>query len=282
MRIAIASGKGGTGKTTIATNLALTLSQDAKRVRYLDCDVEEPNGHIFLKPRIQRTKTVAIPVPQVDLERCTGCGQCGQICEFSAIVCINKKILTFPELCHGCGGCTLVCAEKAISEMPREVGVVEEGDRDGIEFVHGRLSIGEAMAPPLIREVKRSLPGEGVAIIDAPPGTSCPVIEAIKGVDFVLLVTEPTPFGLHDLRLAVEVVRALRIPLAVFLNRCDLGDAEMRRFCEGEEIAILSEIPEDRRIALAYSRGEMAVRVIPEYRKIFRSLFESIGQRVKR
>jgi MinD superfamily P-loop ATPase len=282
MKIAVASGKGGTGKTTVATNLALTLSQDGKRVHYLDCDVEEPNGHIFLKPQIQRARSVAVPVPQVDSARCTGCGQCGQICEFSAIVCINKKVLTFPELCHGCGGCMLICPEKAISEIPREIGLIEEGARDGVEFVHGRLSIGEAMASPLIREVKRSLPIEGMAIIDVPPGTSCPVIEAIKGTDFVILVTEPTPFGLNDLKLAVEVVRALGIPFAVVLNRCDLGDEEARSFCEGKEITILCEIPEDRRIALAYSRGEMAVRVIPEYRKIFRSLLESIGQRMKR
>jgi MinD superfamily P-loop ATPase len=190
--------------------------------------------------------------------------------------------LTFPELCHGCGGCTLICPEKAISEIPRETGLIEEGARDGVEFVHGRLRIGEAMAPPLIREVKRRLLDEGVSIIDAPPGTSCPVIEAIKGVDFVLLVTEPTPFGLNDLKLAVEVVRALGIPFAVFLNRCDLGDDGVRRFCEGEEIAILSEIPEDRRIALAYSQGEMVVRVIPEYRERFRSLFDAIRERVKR
>ena len=176
----------------------------------------------------------------------------------------------------------LICPEKAISEIPREIGLIEEGARDGVEFVHGRLKIGEAMAPPLIREVKRRLLDEGVSIIDAPPGTSCPVIEAIKGTDFVILVTEPTPFGLNDLKLAVEVVRTLEIPFAVVLNRCDLGDEEARSFCEGEEITILCEIPEDRRIALAYSRGEMAVRVIPEYRKIFRSLFESIGQRMKR
>jgi len=281
MKIAVASGKGGTGKTTVATNLALILSREGKGVRYLDCDVEEPNGHIFLKPQIQGTRSVAVPVPQVDLERCTGCGQCGQICEFSAIVCINKKVLTFPELCHGCGGCTLVCPEKAIFEMPWEVGVVEEGDRNGIEFVHGRLRIGEAMAPPLIREVKRRLLDGGVSIIDVPPGTSCPVIEAIKGADFVLLVTEPTPFGLNDLKLAVEVVRALGIPFAVFLNRCDLGDDGVRRFCEEEEIAILGEIPEDRRIALAYSQGEMVVRAVPEYREVFQSLSQAIWERVQ-
>jgi len=282
MKIAVASGKGGTGKTTVATNLALILSREGKGVRYLDCDVEEPNGHIFLKPQIRRTRTVAVLVPRVDPGRCNGCGQCGQICQFSAIVCIQKKVLTFPELCRGCGGCTLVCAEKAICEIHREVGVVEEGDGDGIEFVHGRLKIGEAMAPPVVREVKRNLPEEGVTILDAPPGTSCPAIEAIRGSDFVLLVTEPTPFGLNDLKLAVEVVRTMGIPFSVFLNRCDLGDEGVKRFCEGEEIAILGQIPEDRRIALAYSRGQMAAQAIPEYGEKFCSLFGAIRERVER
>jgi len=282
MQIAVASGKGGTGKTTIATNLALTLSGEGKSVRYLDCDVEEPNGHIFLKPRIQRTEKVAVPVPQVDAALCTGCGQCGHICQFSAIVCIQKKVLTFPELCRGCGGCLLICPEKAISEIPREVGWVEEGHGEGVEFVHGRLKIGEAMAPPLIREVKRHILVDGVTIIDAPPGTSCPVIEAIKGTDFVLLVTEPTPFGLNDLKLAVEVVRALRILLAVLLNRCDLGDEEVKGYCREERIDILCEIPEDRRIALAYSQGAMAIRAIPEYREVLWRLFQSISERVRR
>jgi len=282
MQIAIASGKGGTGKTTIATNLALTLRGEGKRVRYLDCDVEEPNGHIFLKPQIQWSEVVSIPVPYVDPARCNGCGQCGHICQFSAIVCINQKALTFPELCHGCGGCTLICPEKAISETPREVGLVEEGSQDGVEFVQGKLRIGEAMAGPLIREVKRHILTEGLTIIDVPPGTSCPVIEAIKGVDFVLLVTEPTPFGLHDLKLAVEVVRALDIPLAVLLNRCDLGDGTLRAYCSEEKIDILCEIPEDRRIALAYSRGEMVIRAVPEYLPKLRALLAAMREQMKR
>jgi MinD superfamily P-loop ATPase len=281
MRIAVASGKGGTGKTTIATNLALILSKEQKRVRYLDCDVEEPNGHIFLRPQIQRTQKVSVPIPHVETARCIGCGQCGLICQFSAIVCIQKKVLTFPELCHGCGGCLLICPEKAISEVPREVGQVEEGSRDGVEFVRGLLRIGEAMAPPLIREVKRRALAKGVTIIDAPPGTSCSVIEAIKGTDFVLLVTEPTPFGLNDLKIAVEVVRALGIPYAVLLNRCDLGNDALRGYCREEKIDILCEIREDQRIALAYSRGEMAVKAVPDYEHIFRRLFEAICERVQ-
>lgn len=282
MRIAVASGKGGTGKTTIATNLAVTLSQDGKRVRYLDCDVEEPNGHIFLKPHIQRSEVVSIPVPHVDPARCNGCGQCGHICQFSAIVCINQKALTFPELCHGCGGCTLICPEKAISETPRQMGLVEEGSQDGVEFVHGKLRIGEAMAGPLIREVKRHILTAGLTIIDAPPGTSCPVMEAIKGMDFVLLVTEPTPFGLNDLKLAVGVARALDIPFSVLLNRCDLGDEEVKGYCREERIDILCEIPEDRRIALAYSQGKMVVRAVPEYLPKLRALFAAVMEQVKR
>jgi len=280
VRIGIASGKGGTGKTTIATNLALTLAREGQKVRYLDCDVEEPNGHLFLKPEIIRSRKVSVPVPQVDREKCNGCGECGRICQFSAIICLNRKVLTFPELCHGCGGCLLVCPKEALSEVPREVGVVEEGRGGGIEFVQGRLRIGEAMAPPLIREVKRPLPGEGWAIIDAPPGTSCPVVESLKGVDSVLLVTEPTPFGFYDLTLAVEVVEELRIPFAVFLNRCDVAkeeeEMEVKRFCRAKGIRILGEIPEDRRIAQCYSRGEMVVEAVPEYGEKFRSLFQAI------
>jgi MinD superfamily P-loop ATPase len=276
MVIAVASGKGGTGKTTVATNLAVTLARRGEQVAYFDCDVEEPNGHIFLKPAITSSASVGVPVPKVDASKCTGCGKCGEICRYSAIVCINKKVLTFPELCHGCGGCTLVCPEDAISEIPREVGVIEEGMADGVGFAHGLLRVGEAMSPPLIREVKRRIPAGGIAIVDAPPGTSCPVIEAVKGADFVLLVTEPTPFGLNDLELAVGMVRELQLPMGVVINRADIGDGRVKEYCARENIELLAEIRDDRRIAEAYSRGEMVVDAVPDLSGRFEKMFAQV------
>ena len=281
MKIAVASGKGGTGKTTIATNLAMTLSGNGRKVAYLDCDVEEPNGHIFLRPEIEKTESVGVPVPEVDREACSACGLCGEICNYSAIVLVGDKVLTFPELCHGCGGCALVCPDKAIREVPRETGVVEEGRAGNIHFVHGRLRVGEAMSPPLIRAVKQKTPKAGIALFDAPPGTSCPVIESVKGADFVLLVTEPTPFGLHDLGLAVEMLWELQLRFGVIINRSDVGDDRVLDYCGREEIPVLLEIPDDRRLAEAYSRGEMAVQAAPEYLQHFSNLFQAITSEVR-
>ena len=276
MRIAIASGKGGTGKTIVATNLAATLAQEDYPVSFLDCDVEAPNGHIFLKPEIVHRETVSIPVPEVDEARCTRCGRCGEFCQYSAIVCLGNAVLTFPDLCHGCGGCSLVCPDGAIREVPRMIGEVERGAAGALRFVQGRLSIGQALVPPVIRAVKRHLPRTGVAILDAPPGTSCPVVEAIRDADFVLLVAEPTPFGLHDLQLAVETVRAVGLPHAVVLNRVGLGDDGVQQYCAREGIPILLEIPDDRRIAETYSRGELAIRAIPAYAGWMRALFGNV------
>ena len=260
MILAVASGKGGTGKTTVATNLAVTMARRGGTTCYLDCDVEEPNGHIFLKPQITKSTLVGVPVPEVDMDRCTGCGKCGEICRYSAIVCINEKVLTFPELCHGCGGCALVCPEEAISEVLREVGTVEEGMSENVRFVQGRLRVGEAMSPPLIREVKKRVPWEGVAVVDVPPGTSCPVIEAVKDADFVILVTEPTPFGLNDLELAVAMVRELGLPMGVLINRSDVGDARVNEYCERENIELLLEIPDERRVAEEQARKREEAR----------------------
>lgn len=279
MIVSVASGKGGTGKTTIATSLALSLDGN---VQFFDCDVEEPNSHIFLKPVIQRRETVGIPVPEVDLSKCTYCGKCGEICQYSAIVPIKDKVLIFPELCHGCGGCSLVCPEGAISEKDREVGVVEVGLSNGMEFVNGRLHISEAMSPPLIRAVKKHLDRRRTVIIDVPPGTSCPVIEAMKGSDFTLLVTEPTPFGLHDLILAVEMIRTLDIPFGVLINRSDVGDKKVTEYCQRESIPLLMEIKTDRMIAEAYSKGIPLIQIAPEYRDLFQSLFAQIEGRVKK
>jgi MinD superfamily P-loop ATPase len=276
MIIAIASGKGGTGKTTLATSLAMSLVRQNRAVQLLDCDVEEPNCHLFLQPTIETTEAVGLPVPQVDERRCTGCGQCARICQFSAIVCVKEKVLVFPELCHGCGGCVRVCPEGAITEVDREIGVVEAGRADGIEFIHGRLRIGEAMSPPLIRAVKAHVSRRGVSIIDAPPGTSCPVIEAVKGSHVCLLVTEPTPFGLNDLELAVGMVRTLNIPHGVIINRADVGDRKVAEYCRAEGIDVLMEIPDDRRIAQGYSRGELMVDVAPEYATKIHGLMDGI------
>ena len=276
MQIAIASGKGGTGKTTVATNLASVASRNGQSVAYLDCDVEEPNGHIFLKPQITDRRPVGNLIPRVDAEKCTLCGECGEICRFSAIVLIGEKVLVYPELCHGCGGCSLVCPADAITEASREIGVLETGRAGAIQFAQGVLNVGEAMSPPLIRAVKSTALKTDLTIVDAPPGTSCPVIEAVREADFVVLVTEPTPFGLHDLKLAVEMVRVLKLPLGVVINRAGFKGTDVRSYCTAQRIPVLQEIPDDRNLAEAYSRGVMACEALPQYEATFTGLLKSV------
>ena len=278
MIISIASGKGGTGKTTVATNLAVSLG---KGVQLLDCDVEEPNAHLFLNPVFENTEVVAAAVPEVDEDKCSLCGKCGEICQFRAIVVIGNTVLPFPELCHSCGGCMAVCPDKAIREGERTLGITESGRSGDVEFVHGRLRIGEAMSPPLIRKVRSFTKPGGTTIIDAPPGTSCPVIASMKGADFVLLVTEPTPFGLHDLELAVGAVRILGIPCGLVINRSDMGDDRVWKYAREAALPVLMEIPFDRRIAEAYSRGQMLVDVLPEWKERFLNLYERIVELAK-
>jgi MinD superfamily P-loop ATPase len=278
MIISVASGKGGTGKTLVATNLALSL-KDRFRVQLLDCDVEEPNAHIFLKPKITQSEAVCIPIPVVDEEKCTHCRRCAEVCVYKAIAVLKNKVLVFPQLCHGCGACTYLCPDRAISEQGNEIGVVELGYSDGVDFVHGRLSIGEAMAPPVIRRVKQHVDPKKVAVIDVSPGTSCPVVEAIRGSDFCLLVTEPTPFGLNDLVLAVEMTRKMAIPCGVVINRAGIGDGKVEEYCSRENIPILLTIPLDTRIAGLYSRGQTLVEGMPEWRQRFVDLFDLIKEK---
>jgi MinD superfamily P-loop ATPase len=259
----------------VATNLAVSLGSG---VQLLDCDVEEPNAHLFIHPLIEEVKIIATPVPEVDMDKCTLCKKCAEICQFKAIVVLGKTVLSFHELCHSCGGCMEVCPEKAISEVGRELGLIERGHRDGLEFVHGRLRVGEAMSPPLIRAVKEFTRLGGLTIIDAPPGTSCPVIASMKGSDFVLLVTEPTPFGLHDLKLAVGATRMLGIPCGLVINCSDIGDDQVSTYARTEDIPVLMEIPFDRRIAETYSRGQMIVEVMPEWKVRFQQLHDRIEE----
>jgi len=279
--IAVASGKGGTGKTTIATNLARYLANLGKKVRYLDCDVEEPNGHIFLKPQITDRQPVTVHVPEVNLEKCTACGKCGEICQFSAILCIKENVLTFEQLCHSCGGCWRICPAGAIEPKPLRIGDIEFGKAGDIDFVAGRLEIGHVRTPAMIREVKKNTGKGDLTIIDVPPGTSCPVVEAVKGTDFVLLATEPTPFGLNDLKLAVGLVREMNLPFAVVVNRCNLGDTHLYQYCRQEIIEVALEIRDDRRIAEAYSVGKMIVDALPEYQEDFARLYETVSKAIK-
>lgn len=289
MRVAIASGKGGTGKTTLATNLAALLAGRRVTVRLLDADVEEPNCHLFLHTKVERRDPVRVLVPTVDNERCTACGVCAEVCAFKAITLIGSTILVFPELCHSCGACSLFCPEHAISEVGRDTGVVESasvtaGQRPAFPLVTGVLSIGEAKAVPTTRATVAYADGadEDVVLIDAPPGTSCPVIEAVRGSDLVVLVTEPTPFGLHDLRLAVAMVRALGLRCVVAVNRADLGDDGVRRFCAAEDIEIVLELAYNRRIAEAYARGDLLIDAVAGLEDTLSAAWERIVAAARR
>jgi len=282
MQIAIASGKGGTGKTTVATNLAWTIASIGDKVSYIDCDVEEPNGHIFLKPRIDTTQKATMDYPVVVEETCISCGKCAEICQYKAIILLGENPLVFPEMCHACGGCMLVCPVDAITYEKREIGVIETGQSNGVGFMHGMLKIGQVMSPPLIKQVKGHIPEEGVTIIDAPPGTSCPVIESVRGADYVLLVTEPTPFGLNDFKLTVEVIEKLNIPYGTFINRSDVGTQDTVKFCEKNRISILSSLPDDRRIAEAYSKGIMVSEAFSEIRELFSVLYDDLKRKVEK
>jgi len=280
MIIAVASGKGGTGKTTVATSLALSLAtSQSSPPLFLDCDVEAPNAHLFLHPVFEQRQPVGILTPEVDEARCTHCGKCAEVCQYHAIAVIGKRVLVFPQLCHGCGSCTSICPEHAITEILNEMGVLERGPAEaGIHFGRGVLNIGEPMAVPVIRQLKGWVvpQAEQVVIIDVPPGTSCPVVASVRGVDFLLLVTEPTPFGLHDLRLASQVAHELGIPAGVIINRENGSYPNLEAFCKAEGLPILLRIPFERAIAEGIAQGKNLVEIRPGYREKFQQLFSRI------
>lgn len=281
INLAIASGKGGTGKTTVAVNLALALILEQEKVQLLDCDVEEPNAHLFLKPVFRASQEIGIPVPVIDFQRCNFCGRCAEVCAFNALAVFSDRVMVLPELCHGCGSCAYLCPEKAITEVERPIGVIESGLAGSLDFTHGRLNPAEAMSPPLINAVKKNIRPDRITIIDAPPGTSCPVVAAIGGCDFCLLVTEPTPFGLNDLDLAYQLAKKLGIPAGVVINRCDIGDRGVEGYCIKNELPVLLKIPWDRELASFYARGKPVVPMLSAWNRRFASLYRRIQQAFK-
>jgi len=269
MIVSIASGKGGTGKTSVAVNMALSI----RNVQLLDCDVEEPNAHLLLHPKISRIEPVYVPIPLINEKLCDHCGKCSKFCQYNAIFVSPEKVLLFPELCHSCGGCTFICPEKAIAEDKHKIGILKLASASNLKLVYGELEVGEPMAVPLIREVKRQIDKSRNIILDSPPGTSCPVIETVKGSDFCILVTEPTPFGLHDLKIAVQVLEDMKISLGVVVNRAGIGDKKVYEYCKEKDVPILLEIPYQRRIAELYSKGVPFSLEMPEWSEKFQILF---------
>ncbi len=275
MTVTVASGKGGTGKTLIATSLALSLDEE---VQFVDCDVEEPNAHIFIQPQIYKKEYVYLPKPIVEDSKCTGCGSCAEICQFNAVAVVKKKVLIFYELCHSCGACSLICPENAIFEVDVEKGILEKGEKGNIEFWHGILTVGESSPTPIVKALKKKINPHKHVIIDSSPGTSCPVVEAVKGSDFAILVTEPTPFGLHDLDLAVKMCEKLEVKTGVIINRAGKGDEQVETYCKDKKIPILERIPLSRKIAQAYSKGIPLVKAFPKFRERFFLLWKRINK----
>ena len=283
MQIAVASGKGGTGKTTIATSLALSLVSQGE-VYYFDCDVEAPNGHLFLEPELTRQIPANIRIPQIQLDKCTLCGRCVEVCQFHALAKVGKNILVFPQLCHGCGSCTLNCPEGAITEISNPIGVLESGlTNGGIHFSRGLLTISEPMPTPIIRQLKKleSPPQGSILVLDSPPGASCSVVETLRGSDFVLLVTEPTPFGLHDLKQMLGIVEEMGMPCGIVINRDGIGDDQLEKYLLQKNIPILMRVPFDKTIASGVASGKTLIELFPEYKNQFMSLYHQIAELVE-
>jgi MinD superfamily P-loop ATPase len=284
LKIAVASGKGGTGKTTIATSFALSIINDiSESLLFLDCDVEAPNAHLFLKPQLTEEKPVEILIPEVNESLCTHCGECAKVCQFQAIAVFGNKTLVFPQLCHGCGSCTMICPANAIQEIPKSIGVLQKGTAGEIKFARGVMDIGEPMAVPIIRQLKKWVaPLEPqITIIDSPPGTSCPVVESIRGSDFLILVTEPTPFGFHDLKLAHQVAKDLQIPAGVIINRENGAFSELEDYCKEENLPILMRVPFRRNIAEGIAKGRNLIEILPEMSASFQNIYHQITTLVK-
>ncbi len=284
LKIAVASGKGGTGKTTVATSLALSLAKNlTETVMFLDCDVEAPNAHLFLKPEFSDQKQVEVLIPRVNETLCTHCGKCTEVCQFQAIAVLGQRTLVFPQLCHGCGSCTMICPTNAIQENPKSIGILQKGKAEQIEFARGVMDIGEPMAVPIIRQLKKwvkSTPSQ-ITIVDSPPGTACPVVESMRGSDFILLVTEPTPFGLHDLRLAHQVAKELNIPTGLIINRDNGEFKELDNYCKAENLPVFLRIPFQRTIAEGIANGHTLVDILPETILSFQEICQTIRNIVK-
>ena len=278
MILAVASGKGGTGKTSVAVNMALSVG----KVQLLDCDVEEPNAHLLLNPNMQNPEPVFVLVPHINEELCSHCGECAKFCQFNALFVSPDKTLVFSELCHSCGGCALSCPRSAIIEERRRIGALKFGSVGDLELVYGELNVGEPLSVPLIKAVKSKIQENTNVIIDAPVGTSCPVIETVRESDFCILVTEPTPFGLHDLKITVEVLRKMSIPFGVIVNRAGIGDNKVYQYCREEHIPIMMEIPYQRKIAELYSKGIPFSLELPEWKERFQALFNEAKRLVEK
>lgn len=276
MIVTVASGKGGTGKTTVAINMALSL----ENVQLLDCDVEEPNSHILLHPKITEIEPVYTKVPEISDKLCDYCGKCSQFCAYNALFVAPKTVMVFPELCHSCGGCKLVCPKDAIIEKERQIGIIKKGEANDVEIVYGELNVGEAMAVPLIRAVKNHMKTDRNVVMDAPPGTACSLVASVHKTDYCILVTEPTPFGLHDLKITVHVLKDLEVPMGVIINRAGLGDKKVYDYCKKENIPLLMEIPFSKKIAQLYSRGVPFVAQMPEWKDKFLQVRHMIKGRI--